>query len=64
MTNATDMAKYLIHLLEDEIGDDTLVPLDDLENGEFAYIDDEDGSIFLITVARAKLVSINEVVEL
>ena len=64
MIDAKATAEYIVRALANANEDDTLILLDNLENGEFAYIDGEDDSIFLVTVAKAKLVSVEQVVEL
>ncbi len=56
MTSAKDTAEWLVFVIEQHLnGEDVIVKLDDLENGEFALIDADDGSVHLITVQSAEI---------
>lgn len=47
------MTGYFIEKLSREIGEDRIIPIDDMEHGRFAYIDTEDCSVYLVTVQEA-----------
>ncbi len=56
MTEAKDAAEWLVFVIEQHLeGDDFIVKLDNLENGEFALIDSDDASVYLVTVQPAEI---------